>query len=114
MARYSQRYVAGRATAIVSLLPVRGWLVDNGAGIDAAAAAVPGIDRRSRSTPVLAVVEVDGRRFAVRRSAEGGTDYEELDGPDHGFGTSDPADRPHDAHVACLRESLRGFDAERE
>jgi hypothetical protein len=101
------------ATAVVSSLPVRSWLVDNGAGIGAAD-AVPGIDRRSRSTSVLAFVEIDGRRFAVRRSVEGGTDYEELDGPDHGFGTSDPADRPHDAHVAYLRESLRSFDAERE
>lgn len=87
--------------------------MEDKAGIDAAtAAAVPGIDRRSRSTPVLAAVDVEGRRFAIRRSVEGGTDYEDLDGPDHGFGTSDPPDRPHDAHVAYLRESLRSLDAE--
>ena len=73
----------------------------------ASADAVPGIDRRSRSSPVLLTVEVGGERFAVRRSLDGGTDYERLTGPDTGWATSDSPDRPYEAHVADLRQSLR-------
>lgn len=69
--------------------------------------AVPGIDRRSRRSSVLFIVEVDGERFAVRRSVDGGTDYERLTGPDHGWATSDSPDRPREAHVEHLRASLR-------
>jgi hypothetical protein len=57
------------------------------------------------------MVEVDAERFAVRRSLDGGTDYEWLTGPDQGWATSDSPDRPHDAHVADLRESLRDLAA---
>ena len=70
--------------------------------------AQPGVDRSNRRAPVLLTVEVDGERFAVRRSLDGGTDYERLTGPDHGWATSDPPDRPFEAHVAHLRASLRG------
>ena len=73
--------------------------------------AVPGIDRRSRRSPVLFTVEVDGERFAIRRSVDGGTDYAWLTGPDQGWATSDSPDRPLDAHVADLRESLRDLAA---
>ncbi len=73
--------------------------------------AVPGIDRRSRRSPVLFIVEVDGERFAIRRSVDGGTDYEWLTGPDQGWATSDSPDRPYDAHVADLRNSLRALAA---
>ena len=73
----------------------------------ASADAVPGIDRRSRRAPVLFTVEVDGERFAIRRSVDGGTDYEWLTGADQGWGTSDSPDRPYAAHVADLRDSLR-------
>ena len=73
----------------------------------ASADAVPGIDRSSRSSPVLFTVEVDGERFAVRRSGDGGTKYERLTGPDTGWATSDSPDRPYEAHVADLRQSLR-------
>ena len=77
----------------------------------ASADVVPGIDRRSRTPPVLFTVEVDGERFSVRRSVYGGTDYERLTGPDHGWATSDSPDRPYDAHVADLRDSLRDLAA---
>ena len=73
----------------------------------ASADAVPGIDRRSRRSPVLLTVEVGGERFAVRRSVDGGTDYERLTGPDTGWATSDSPDRPYETHVADLRQSLR-------
>jgi hypothetical protein len=76
--------------------------------------AVPDIDRRSRRSPVLFTVEVNRERFAVRRSLDGGTDYEWLTGPDQGWATSDPPDRPFDAHVADLRHSLRQFAAAQE
>ena len=72
---------------------------------------VPGVDRRSRRSPVLFVVEVDGKRFAIRRSVDGGTDYEWLTGPDQGWVTSYSPDRPYEAHVANLRESLRDLAA---
>lgn len=75
----------------------------------ASADAVPGLDRRSRSSPVLFTVEADGERFAVRRSVDGGTDYERLTGPDMGWATSESPDRPYEAHVADLRQSLRDF-----
>ena len=77
----------------------------------ASADAVAGIDRRSRRSPVLFTVEVDGERFAIRRSVDGGTDYEWLTGTDQGWATSDSPDRPYDAHVADLRESLRDLTA---
>lgn len=78
----------------------------------ASADAVPGIDRRSRRSPVLFTVEVDGERFAIRRSVDGGTDYEWLTGPDQGWATSGSPDRrPYDAHVAALRDSLRDLAA---
>ncbi len=72
--------------------------------------AVPGIDRRSRALPaVLFTVEVDGEEFAVRRSVDGGTDYECVSNPalDLGFATSDSPDRRVAEHVADIRESLR-------
>lgn len=72
----------------------------------ASADAVPGIDRRSRSSPPLLTVEVDGERFAVRRSVDGGTDDEWLTGTDQGWATSDSPYRPYDQHVADLRDSL--------
>ena len=56
---------------------------------------------------MLFTVEVDGERFAIRRSMDGGTDYERLTGPDHGWASSDSPDRPHSTHAAALRESLR-------
>ena len=75
------------------------------------AEALPGVDRRSRESPVLFTAEFDGERFAVRRSVDGGTDYEWLTGPDQGWATSESPDRPHDAHFAELRDSLRDFAA---
>lgn len=73
--------------------------------------AVPGVDRRSRRPAVLFTVEVDGERFAIRRSVDGGTDYERLTGTDQGWATSDSPDRPDDAHVADLRAFLRDLAA---
>ena len=73
--------------------------------------AVPGIDRRSRKSPVLFTVNVGGERFAIRRSVDGGTDYEWLTGRDQGWATSDSPDRPHGMHIEELRDSLRGLVA---
>lgn len=56
---------------------------------------------------MLLTVDVDGERFAVRRSVDGGTTYEWLTGTDQGWATSASPDRPYDAHVADLRKSLR-------
>ena len=79
----------------------------------ASADAVPGIDRRSRRSPVIFIVDADGERFAVRRSVDGGTVYEWLTGTDQGWGTSDSPDRPFDAHVADLRDFLRDLARQR-
>lgn len=73
--------------------------------------AVPGIDRRSRASPVLFTVDVDGERFTIRRSVDGGTDYEWVTGPDQGWATDDSPDRPQGAHVEDLRQSLRDLAA---
>lgn len=72
--------------------------------------AAPGVDRRSRSSPVLFTLEVDGEQFAVRRHVDGGTDYECISNPalDRGFGTSDSPNRPEAEHLADLHDFLRG------
>lgn len=72
--------------------------------------AVPGVDRSSRSSPVLFTVDVDGETFAVRRALDGGTDYECISNPtlDRGFGTSDAPERSEDEHRSDLLEFLRG------
>ncbi len=59
---------------------------------------------------MLFTLDVDGEQFAVRRSVDGGTDYECISNPDldRGFGTSDSPDRPEAEHLADLRASLRG------
>ena len=60
---------------------------------------------------MLFTVEFDEERFDVRRSVDGGTDYEWRTGPDQGWATSGSPDRPHDAHVEELRQCLRDLAA---
>lgn len=81
---------------------------EDGAGRPADAG--PGLDRRNRLSPVLFTLYVKGEQFAVRRSVDGGTDYECISNPDldRGFRTSDSPDRPEAEHLADLRASLRG------
>jgi hypothetical protein len=57
--------------------------------------------------PVLLTVDVDGRRFAIRRAARGGTVDDWLNGPNngYGFGSSGTPARP----VAEHRDSIRAF-----
>jgi hypothetical protein len=59
---------------------------------------------------VLFTLDVDGEKFRVRRSVDGGTDYERISSPDldRGLATSDSTDRPEAEHLTYLRESLRG------
>ena len=71
--------------------------------------AVPSVCRGAAGDPgpVLFTLDVDGERFAVRRTGGGGTAYDWLSGPnrDYGFGSSGAPDRPVTDH----RESIRGF-----
>jgi hypothetical protein len=55
----------------------------------------------------LFTIDVDGERFAIRRTAEGGTAYDWVTGPNNGYGfaSSGAADRPAQEH----RESIRVF-----
>ena len=70
--------------------------------------AVPAVYRGTEGPgPVLLTLDVDGERFALRRTAEGGTAYDWLSGPNKGYGfaSSGTPDRP----VAEHRESIRAF-----
>jgi len=55
----------------------------------------------------LFTLDVDGQRFAIRRTGVGGTAYGWLSGPHqgYGFGSSRTPNRP----VAEHRESIRAF-----
>jgi hypothetical protein len=56
---------------------------------------------------VLFTLDVDGQRFAIRRSGDGGPAYDWLSGPNrgYGFGSSGIPDRSAEEH----RESIRAF-----
>jgi hypothetical protein len=64
--------------------------------------AVPAAYRgtEGRPGPPLFTVDVDGERFAIRRSGNGGTAYDWLSGRNEGYGfaSSGPPDRPVDKH----------------
>ena len=70
--------------------------------------AVPAVYRgtEGKPGPVVLTLDVDGERFAIRR-ADGGTAYDWVSGPNHGygFGSSGAPDRPVEEH----RESIRTF-----
>ena len=56
---------------------------------------------------MLFTLDVDGQRFAIRRTGDSGTAYDWLSGPHkgYGFGSSGPPNRPVEEH----RESIRTF-----
>jgi hypothetical protein len=70
---------------------------------------VPAVYRgtEGRPGPVLFTLEVDGERFAVRRSGDGGTAYDWLSGPNkgYGFGSSGTPNRSVEEH----RENIQSF-----
>jgi hypothetical protein len=61
---------------------------------------------------VLFTLDVDGERFAIRRAAGGGTDYDWLSGPNkgYGFGSSGPPNRPPEDHREHIRTFLAMID----
>jgi len=65
----------------------------------------PGTEGRPGSA--LLTLDVDGERFAIRRSEDGGTFYDWLSGRNEGYGfaSSGSPDRPTEEH----RESIRVF-----
>lgn len=73
--------------------------------------AVPAVQPDAVREPVLFTLEVDGERFAVRRSTGGGTDYDWLTGPNagYGFGETGPVRSP-DEHREAIRSFLRQVD----
>ena len=85
-------------------------LVDSSPGGDGdGPTAVPAVYRgaQGRPGPVLFTLDVDGERFAIRRTGDGGTAYDWLSGPNkgYGFGSSGTPDRPVEEH----REHIRAF-----
>ena len=71
--------------------------------------AVPAVYRATEGSPgpVLFTLDVDGERFAIRRTGDGGTGYDWLSGPNvgYGFGSSGTPNRPVEEH----RDSIRAF-----
>jgi hypothetical protein len=71
--------------------------------------AVPAAYRETERgpEPVLFTLDVEGERFAIRRSGDGGTDYAWLTGRNqgYGFGSSGSPNRSMEKH----RESIRIF-----
>ena len=72
-------------------------------------AAVPGRypGQEGWPGPALRALEVDGERFVLRRSHDGGTHYDWVSGrnADYGFSSSSGPDRPDEEH----RDSIRTF-----
>ncbi len=66
----------------------------------------------ARPGPVLFTLDVDGERFAIRRTAEGGTAYDWLSGPNegYGFGSSGTPNRPMEEHMESIRIFLAMID----
>ena len=76
--------------------------------------SVPGLYRGPEGTPgpVLLTLGVDGKTFAVRRAAGGGTHYDWLSGPNkgYGFGSSGPSSRSAEEHREHIRTFLAMID----
>ena len=64
-------------------------------------------EQTARPGSVLFTLDVDGERFAIRRSEDGGTAYDWLSGRNEGYGfaSSGSPNRPVEGH----RESIRVF-----
>jgi len=62
--------------------------------------------------PVLFTLDVDGERFAIRRTGDGGTAYDWLSGPHegYGFGSSGTPNRPVEEHREHIRTFLAMID----
>jgi hypothetical protein len=86
-----------------------GLVERNPSGDGDRACAVPAGYRGTEGSPgpVLFTLDVEGERFAIRRTGDGGTVYEWLSGPNqgYGFGSSGTPNRPVEEH----RESIRAF-----
>ena len=84
-------------------------LVDSSGGESDISPAVPAAYRGTDGTPgsALFTLDVDGERFAIRRSEDGGTAYDWLSGRNEGYGfaSSGSPNRPVEGH----RESIRVF-----
>ncbi|MGH8959906.1 MAG: hypothetical protein ACRDWT_01650 [Jatrophihabitantaceae bacterium] len=76
--------------------------------------AVPDVYRgpEGRPGPVLFTLTVEGERFAVRRAAGGGTNYDWLSGPNrgYGFGSSGTPSRSAEEHREHIRTFLAMID----
>ncbi len=76
--------------------------------------AVPGVydGPDAGPGPLVYALDVDGETFHVRRSRQGGTEYEWVSGPnrDYGFGSSESPDQPKEAHIDSVRRFLRMID----
>jgi hypothetical protein len=76
--------------------------------------AVPAVYRGpgGRPGPVLFTLDVDGERFAIRRTGDGGTAYDWVSGPNkgYGFGSSGTPDQPLRAHRVHIRAFLAMID----
>jgi len=83
---------------------------DDGGGRPAVPAVYRGTE--GKPGPVLFILDVDGERFAIRRTGDGRTGYDWLSGPNqgYGFGSSGIPDRPVEEHRASIRAFLDMID----
>ena len=82
----------------------------DGDGPPAVPAAYRGTE--GRPGPVLFTLDVDGERFAIRRTGDGGTAYDWLSGPNKGdgFASSGTLKRPVEEHREHIRVFLAMID----
>jgi hypothetical protein len=76
--------------------------------------AVPAVYRGTEAEPgpVLFTLDVDGERFAIRRTGDDGTAYDWLSGPNQGYGfaSSGTPNRPVEEHREHIRTFLAMID----
>jgi hypothetical protein len=76
--------------------------------------AVPAAYRGTEGRPgsALFTLDVDGERFAIRQSGDGGTTYDWLSGRNEGYGfaSSGSPDRPMAEHRQSIRVFLAMID----
>jgi hypothetical protein len=88
--------------------------VDSHGGDGDRSPAVPAAYRGTDGRPgsALFTLEVDGERFAIRRSGDGGTAYDWLSGRNEGYGfaSSGPPNRPIETHLESIRVFLAMID----
>jgi hypothetical protein len=76
--------------------------------------AVPDVYHGTAGTsgPVMFTLDVDGERFAIRKSGDGGTNYDWLSGPNKGYGfaSSGTPNRSVEEHREHIRVFLAMID----